>query len=297
MARSSKPSGATALLFDTYSLVFRAYHALPPMSSSKGDPTSALYGFSVLLLKLLKEQRPRVLAFALDAPRRTFRHEAFAEYKGTREPTPTPLGEQLRRLPELLSALGVPAQCAPGFEADDVLATLAKGLGAQGESVLIVSGDRDLLQLVDEHCRVHFVGARGQQATLFDRDKVRERFGVEPAQLPSWAALVGDNSDNLSGVPGVGPQTATKLLQAFGDVPALLARLEEVQPERVQRALRDNAERLAQNYQLSVLRRDVELPDGPLAAPLTTSSFERLRAVFEQLEFKSLLARLDALQG
>jgi DNA polymerase-1 len=287
---------APVVLFDTYSLVFRAHHALPPMNTSTGAPTSALYGFSAVVLKVLKEQRARALAFAVDAPKRTFRHEAYAEYKGSRDAAPSVLVEQLGRLPDLLAAFDVPVVCVPGFEADDVLATLATGLCERGDAVLIVTGDRDMLQLVTSHCRVYFVGARGQQPTLFDRDKVLERFGVEPAQMPSRAALVGDSSDNLPGVPGVGPQTAAKLVQQFGDAEGLLSRLDEVTPERIRDALREHADRIRLNEDLSRLRRDVALPVGALASELSASSFEKLGRAFEALEFKSLLPRLEALK-
>lgn len=298
-ARSKKqkqPDGpAPVVLFDTYSLVFRAHHALPPMNTSTGEPTSALYGFSSVVLKVLKEQRPRAFAFALDAPRRTFRHDAYAEYKGSREAAPSVLVEQLRRLPWLLAAFGAPVMCVPGFEADDVLATLATRFCAREERTLVVTGDRDMLQLCNEHCRVYFVGARGQEPTLFDRDKVLERFGVEPLQMPARAALVGDASDNLPGVPGIGPQTAAKLVQQFGDVAGLLARLEEVSPERIREALRTHTEQIRLNEELSRLRRDVELPEGELARAMSESSVASLTSAFEQLEFKSLLTRLTAL--
>jgi DNA polymerase-1 len=296
-SKQKEPVGpAPVVLFDTYSLVFRAHHALPPMNTSTGAPTSALYGFSAVVLKVLKEQRARALAFAVDAPKRTFRHEAYAEYKGSRDAAPSVLVEQLGRLPDLLAAFDVPVVCVPGFEADDVLATLATGLCERGDAVLIVTGDRDMLQLVTSHCRVYFVGARGQQPTLFDRDKVLERFGVEPAQMPSRAALVGDSSDNLPGVPGVGPQTAAKLVQQFGDAEGLLSRLDEVTPERIRDALREHADRIRLNEDLSRLRRDVALPVGALASELSASSFEKLGRAFEALEFKSLLPRLEALK-
>ncbi|HET9931250.1 MAG TPA: 5'-3' exonuclease H3TH domain-containing protein [Polyangiaceae bacterium] len=296
--KQKQPEGpAPVVLFDTYSLLFRAHHALPPMNTATGEPTSALYGFSAVVLKVLKEQRPRAFAFALDAPRRTFRHEAYADYKGSREAAPSVLVEQLKRLPWLLEAFGVPVMCVPGFEADDVLATLATKLCARDEAALVVSGDRDMLQLCNERCRVYFVGARGQEPTLFDVEKVRERFGVEPAQMPTRAALVGDASDNLPGVPGIGPQTAAKLVQEFGSVEGLLARVDEVNPERIREALRAHAEQIRLNEDLSRLRRDVDLPEGELAKSLSADSFVSLGKAFEALEFKSLLTRLAALEG
>src|SRR5262249_14968542 len=163
----------------------------------------------------------RELAFALDAPVRTFRAERYPEYKAGRPRAPTELAQQLERLPRLLAAFGVPVFCVPGFEADDVLATLARLLAAPGRDVLIASGDRDLLQTVGERVRVLFLGRRGQEAEIYDLARVETRFGVPPRQLPSLSALVGDASDNLPGVPGVGPRTAAALVTEFGSIAEL----------------------------------------------------------------------------
>ena len=287
---------APTLLVDAYSLFFRAYHALPAMSTASGEPTSALYGFSVALLKELRERRPAALAFAVDAPKRTFRHERFADYKAQREALPNPLVAQLGRLPALLGAFEVPVFCAPGFEADDVLATLAERLRARGEPVLILSGDRDLLQLAHGGVRVLFLGARGQKPVVYDEAAVETRFFVPPTALPALMALIGDDSDNLPGVPGVGPRTAAKWIHEFGSVEGLLARLDEVQPSRLRAELAARREQLRTNAELTPLRTDVPLEDGALAAPLTSGALGRLRALFEELEFKSLLARVDALR-
>ncbi|HET9957936.1 MAG TPA: 5'-3' exonuclease H3TH domain-containing protein [Polyangiaceae bacterium] len=296
-ASVERPTGlGPILLVDTYSLVFRAHHALPAMNTQAGEPTSALYGFSTVILKLLKEQRPAALAFALDAPERTFRHEQYAPYKGTRERAPSELVAQLRKLPEFLPAFGVPVHCAPGFEADDVIATLASEFEPRGRQTLIVSGDRDLLQLVTPHTRVWFVGARGQKPTLFDQEQVLQRFGVEPAQLPMRAALVGDTSDNLPGVPGVGPGTAAKLVREFGTVEALVRGLGSVKPSRVQEALASHVQQIVLNEKLCRLVRDVPLSGAPPAAALSAQSFARLRQAFESLEFRSLVPRLDAIE-
>src|SRR4051812_20285205 len=203
---------AKALLLDTYSLFFRAFHALPPMSTRAGEPTSALYGFSSLLLKVLREQPGAALAFALDAPQATFRHEAFDEYKAGRAATASALSAQFERLRQLLDALAVPAFRCPGFEADDVLATLAKRARDQGLPALVVSGDRDLLQLARGSVRVYFVGRRSKEALIYDEAAVFARFGVVSEFLPSYVALIGDPSDNLPGVPGIGASTARRLL-------------------------------------------------------------------------------------
>ena len=282
-------------LFDTYSLLFRAFYALPPMNTSSKVPTSALYGLCSVVLKVLREQRSRALAFAVDAPRRTFRHDRCAGYKAQRETAPPALRSQIERLPELLEAFEAPVFCAPGFEADDVIASLAPRLREGGEPVLIVSGDRDLLQLVADDVHVWFVGARGRDATLFDVRAVLDRFGVPPERLPSWTALVGDPSDNLRGAEGVGPRIATRLIAEHGSVGALLAHADVVSPLKIRESLKASAERLLLNEELVRLRRDVPLGSGPFAAPLGTAAIARLERAFGQLEFRSLLPRLGAL--
>lgn len=288
---------APVLLVDTYSLFFRAYHALPPMNTASGEPTSALYGFSSVLLKELREQRPSALAFAVDAPKRTFRHERYEAYKGTRDAVPSPLVAQFGRLSELLAAFEAPVFCCPGFEADDVLATLAHRLREQGRSALVLTGDRDLLQLAHGGVEVMFVGARGQKPVRYDAAKVEERFEVPPHELPAWIALVGDNSDNLPGVPGVGPRTAAKWIRQYGSVTALLEHITEVQPARLVPELAARREQVALNAELTVLRIDAPIGDGALAAGLSPSAIDKLRALFMELEFKSLLARLDVLES
>jgi DNA polymerase-1 len=289
------PPGA-ALLVDTYSLFFRAHHALPPMNTKSGAPTSALYGFSTVLLKELRERRPSALAFALDAPQATFRHEQYAEYKGTRDAVPSALVAQFGRLRELIDAFGVARFEVPGFEADDILATLAFGLRERGEPALILSGDRDLLQLAHGSVRVQFMGARGQKPVLYDAARVRERFGVPPERLPEWMALVGEQSDNLPGTPGVGPATAAKWLEAYGSIEELLAHADEVSPARLRPALAAHAEQIRRNLALARLRSDVLLP--PQASSLggiPAAALKRVRQLFEELEFKSLVPRLEAL--
>jgi DNA polymerase-1 len=285
----------SAVLFDAYSVLFRAFHALPRLTTSTGVPSSALYGFSSLVLKVLREYRPSALSFAVDAPQRTFRAERYPEYKAGRARTPSALAQELERFPRLLEAFGAPVFCVPGFEADDILATLAKTLSDRGEHVLVASGDRDLLQTAGAHTRILFLGRRGQEPELYDEAKVEARFGVPPAKLPSYAALVGDNSDNLEGVAGIGPRTAAELVREFGDMPALVGNLERVSP-KLRETLRPHTERLLLNEELARLRTDVPLAESPPASPLTKDAVLRLRTFFEELEFKSLVTRLERLE-
>ncbi len=286
----------SVLLIDTYSLFFRAFFALPVMTTRAGQPTQALYGLSSLLLKLLREEQPEGVAFALDRAGPTFRHQAFPAYKGTRAPLPSPLSVQLSTLDRLLDALAFPRFSANGFEADDVLATLAEQLTAEGNEVLIASGDRDLLQLVGPRVAVLFLGRRGKPPERYDEARVRARFGIPPARLPLYVALVGDSSDNVPKVKGVGPVAASKLAADFADVEMLLANADQIAPAKLQAQVRAHADQLRASEALVRLRRDVPLPAGPRAAPLSSEARARTRALFEELEFQSLLPRLDKLR-
>jgi DNA polymerase-1 len=205
--------------------------------------------------------------------------------------------EQLRRLDQLLERSGGAVLGSPGFEADDVLATVAAGLRAEGRAALVVSGDRDLLQLAHGSVQVHFVGRRGKDAVTYDEALVRARFGVPPWRLPSYAALVGDASDNLPSVPGIGPATAKKLLEERENVAELLRDAPELRPARVGQLLLAHAPQIVHTESLARLRADAPLPEPPHLARPTAQSFARLREWFELLEFKSLLPRLDKLAG
>jgi DNA polymerase-1 len=281
------------LLLDTYSLFFRSFHALPMMNTQAGRPTNALFGFSSLLIKLWREEKPVGTTFALDAPARTFRHELYPEYKAERARAPEPLVVQLRVLDELIEKSELPAFRVPGFEADDVLATLARELESSGSEVLVVSGDRDLLQLATSSTKVLFTGRRGKDSVLYDPSTVQERFGIPPRKLPAYIALVGDTSDNIRGVAGIGPGTAEKLLAKYEGIDDLLVHVSE-QPAAIRAKLEPEADRIRRNEELATLRRDVPLPEGARSGRLGARGREALRALFTELEFKSLIARFDA---
>lgn len=282
------------LLLDSYSLLFRAYHALPDMRTRAGEPTSALYGFSALLLKLLREERPDGVALARDLPGPTFRHEQYAEYKAGRERAPSPLVQQLARFDELVAALGFPLFALAGFEADDVLATLAQRFGARGDTVIIVSGDRDLLQTVGEHVEVLFVGQRGKAPVRYDRAAVEQRFGIEPARLPGYVALVGDTADNIPKVKGIGPAIARDIMRQHPTVDDVLANLDSIPNPRVRELLRAHAAQLHSSEALVRLRTDLALSPLELL-PFDGTARQRTQVLFERWEFKSLLPRLAAL--
>lgn len=293
------------LLLDTYSLLFRAFYALPDMCTSTGVPTGALYGVSTLLLKLLREQEPAGVALALDVPGDSFRRALYPGYKAGRPRAPDALAAQLAQLPALVQALGVPAFSATGFEADDVLATLVAELGpngaprAAGPPVCIVSGDRDLLQLAAPGVEILFVGQRGRAHVRYDAAAVEARFGVPPSQLPSYVALVGDPSDEIPGLPGVGAKIAARWVREHagaGGVSGILAQVDALAPARLRPLVAAHADQLRINEQLARLRTDVPLGPGPRHACFDEAARARLRALFTQLEFRSLLPRLDDLR-
>jgi len=265
------------------------------MSTSRGASTNALYGFSALLLKVLREHPGAELCFALDTGRPTFRHRDFQPYKAQRAPTPAPLVEQLKELDRLFERLAVPVLGSPGFEADDVLATVAARLRTEQRPTLVVSGDRDLLQLAHGTVRVHFVGQRGKDAVTYDEAAVRARFGVPPWRLPSFVALVGDPSDNLPGVPGIGAATAKNLLEKRENIGELLRDAALIRPPRISQLLLTHAAQISQTEQLARLRSDAPLPQPPHLASATSDALRAVRDWFEALEFKSLLPRLDKL--
>jgi len=286
------------LVLDAMSLLFRSFYALPPMNRADGTPTNALYGVSSLWLKLVREHRPRGLVFASDRPEPTFRHEAWPAYKEGRPRAPDPLVSQVVRFAGWMAALEVPVHAVPGFEADDVIATLADRIVRDDPDahVLVVTGDTDLFQVVTERVAVWYVGRRQRDALRMDPAAVRERYGVEPLQVPTVKALVGDPSDNLPGLPGVGAKTAARWIREYGDVAGILDAIDELSPTRHRATLREHAERLAVWEDLATVRRDVPL-DGPAWAPLTAASFAALDAQFAELEFRSLRPRLAKLVG
>jgi DNA polymerase-1 len=284
---------AKLVLLDGNSLVYRAFFALPYFTTADGRPTNAAYGFTTMLLKLLDEERPTHAAVAFDLPAPTFRHAEYEAYKANREAMPDDLRPQIGYAKDVVRAFDIPIFEAAGFEADDVIATLATRAEARGLDVLVVSGDLDTLQLVSDRVRV-LLTSRGISETIrYDDVKVRERFGIPPARIPDYKGLRGDASDNLPGVPGVGEKTATALLQQFDTVEALIARVEEA-PPRFRDKIRDAADQALSNKRLATAVRDVPIEVDWEALALTPPDPGRVTALFHDLEFKSLLQRFQA---
>ena len=282
------------LLIDAFGLLYRSHYGLPAMHTSTGEATSAIYGVSVVLLKLLREEQPLGAVFAFDLPQPTFRHRAFADYKATRVKPEQSLASQFERLEQLVTALGVPSFRSPGYEADDVLATLARELSAEGHEPLVVTGDNDCLQLARGPTRVQIHSRNTPKPITYDEDAVEARFGVTSEQMPDRSALVGDVSDNLPGVDGIGDKTAVALVRRFGSIAGILSHLDDITPKRAQTAIREAAERLPLYLELARLRSDVPLGPDQRWAEFTPEAGERLKAFFEQMEFRSLIPRVDS---
>jgi len=289
---------SSLLLIDGNSLTYRAFFALPAdMATSSGQVTNAVFGFASMLAALVRDHDPRGVAVAFDLPGPTFRHEKLADYKANRERQPDILYEQLDLVRELVMALGLRAVDAKGFEADDVIATLATMARDSGRDVLVVTGDRDAYQLVeDPHIRVLYNKRGVSEYVLYDEAGIRDRTGVDPADYVEYAALRGDQSDNLPGVPGVGEKTAARLINAHGDLDGVFAAVDEQTP-KLRENLAGNEARTRLNAELMALVRDVPLDVGVSDLERQPIDMERARGLFDLLELTTVRERLGSALG
>jgi DNA polymerase-1 len=289
------PARSRLLLLDGHSLAYRAFFALPVenFSTTTGQPTNAVYGFTAMLINVLRDEAPTHVAVSFDISKSTFRTETYADYKAGRAETPTDFQGQVSLVREVLDALRVPIVCAEGFEADDVIATLATQAEAQDMDVLIVTGDRDAFQLVTDRVTVLY-NARGvSDMRRMTPEAVQAKYGLSPAQYPEFAALRGDPSDNLPGIAGLGEKTATKLIQQYGDVGSLVDHVDEVKG-KVGDNLRAGVASVLRNRQLTELVRDVPLEFGPHDLRLGQWDRDEVHKVFDALQFRVLRERLYA---
>ncbi|NSW77946.1 MAG: DNA polymerase I [Chthonomonadetes bacterium] len=285
------------VLIDGHSLLYRAFYATRPLSTTDGRPTNAIYGFAGMLWQILEEEQPDAIVVAFDTAAPTFRHEEFTDYKAHRPETAESFYVQVPAARELVEAMGIPVVALEGYEADDVLGTLTQRARQQGYQVIIVTGDQDALQLVDEGAFVLMPQKGMGQTVRYDQQAVRERFGLEPSQLPDFKALKGDPSDNIPGVPGIGDKKAAALLKQFGSVESLLQRLHEVEDPKLRALLEQYREQIPQYKRLATIVRDAPVPDTPPRWKPTPEHFSRLQQVLESLEFRSFLRRLPELRS
>jgi DNA polymerase-1 len=289
----------TLLIIDGHSLAFRAFYALPVDSfqTADGQHTNAIHGFISMMLNLLAKEKPTHIAVAFDISRYSFRTKEYPEYKGTRGETPAEFIGQVPLLQDALHAMNITTLTKEDFEADDILATLATQGRAAGHHVLVVSGDRDTIQLVNDDVTLLYPSKQGvSELTRYNAEKVMERYGVRPEQYPDIAALVGETSDNLPGVPKVGEKTAVKWITQYGSLDEILAHRDEI-PGVVGNNLREFVDNVTRNRRLNHLVTDVDLPVGPQDLAIVPMNVDAVREVFAKLEFRSLLDRVLKLAG
>jgi DNA polymerase I len=281
------------LLLDGHSLAYRAFFALPleNFSTTTGQPTNAVYGFTAMLINILRDEQPTHVAVAFDRSEPTFRHEQYVEYKANRRETPADFRSQLSLIHEVLSALGIQQLSAAGYEADDVIATVAAQGVAEGMDVLIVTGDRDVLQLVSDDVTALMTRRGISDMTRFTPAAVQEKYGLTPDQYPDFAAVRGDPSDNLPSIPGVGEKTAVRWIQEFGSLSALVDRVEEVKGKAGER-LREHLGDVLRNRQLTELAKDVPLEAGPHDLKPGAWDRDEIHQLFDTLQFRVLRERL-----
>jgi DNA polymerase I len=288
----------TLMLLDGHSLAYRAFYALPieNFSTTTGQATNAVYGFTSMLINVLRDEAPTHAAVAFDVSRTTFRTESFPEYKATRTASPEGFSGQVPLIKQVLDALSIPTFEREGYEADDVIATLTARARAAGLDVLIVTGDRDAFQLVDDHVTVLYPKKGVSELARMTPAAVVDRYGIRPDQYPDFAALRGDPSDNLPSVPGVGEKTAVKWIQQFGNLTELVARVDEV-PGKAGASLREHLPQVTMNRHLTELVRDVPLDVD--AQDLSRREFDRdeVHSLFDALQFRVLRERLFQVMG
>ncbi len=279
-------------LVDATAFCYRAFYALRNLSTSYGQPTNAVFGFVKMIKKIIDEYRPDYIAVCFDVSRDTFRSKKFAEYKMQRPSMPDSLVSQIPLIKEVVSAFGLKLVEKEGFEADDLIATLARKAASEKFSVTIISSDKDILQLVDGNIKVF--SPYKDEGVTYDTDKVKERFGVDPALVPDVIALMGDESDNIPGVAGIGEKTASRLINEFGTLDNLIENRQNIDKEKLRKTIAENLEKIELNRQLVRLKDDVAL-DFDLAdlAPGEADAQELVR-IFKKLEFRSLLKELGS---
>lgn len=282
------------IIIDGSSLVHRAFYALPLLTTASGLYTNAVYGFTTMMVKLLSELKPDYMVVAFDKGKITFRNDAYAEYKAHRKPTPRELSEQFPVTKDVLTGLGIRALEEAGFEADDIIGTLASKAGQAGHDVIVVTGDRDALQLIAPHTKIMLTKKGISEMDVYDSEAFQAKYSVSPQQQIDIKGLMGDASDNIPGVPGVGEKTAIKLIAEFGSIENVLENIDNVSGKKLQENLRNNKE-------IALLSKKLATIDCNMSIEFATEDFKihpdvaKLKELFTKFEFKSLLAKVDSI--
>ncbi len=283
------------LLIDGHSIIYRAFYGLPDLTNSEGLHTNGIYGFLNIILKILDEEDPQYLAVVFDLPAPTFRHKKYDQYKGNRKPMPEELRQQVPVLQEVLASMGILVVTLEGYEADDILGTLARRSEGSGMDVTILSGDRDLLQLATDKVKIRIPKTSRGNTTVEDyrTEQVMEKYQVTPPQIIELKALMGDSSDNIPGIPGVGEKTAVKIIAQFGSIENAYAHLEEVMPKKARESLREHYDLAQMSKELATIQVQAPLDfsyEQAKKGPLYTQEAYQM---FRKLDFKNLLGRFS----
>jgi DNA polymerase-1 len=282
-------------LIDGSAYIFRAFFAIPPLTNSAGLPTNAIFGFTNILLKFLKQYQPHYVAVALDAGRVTFRNDMFADYKGNRPEAPADLIPQFPYFRKVLDALNLPLLELPGYEADDIIATLCERLAQPGCELVVVSSDKDLMQLVTNGIKL----LDSAKDRWIGKEEVREKFGVSPEQVIEVMGLMGDAVDNIPGVKGIGEKTASALIQQFQTLENLFEHLDDIEQmklrgaKRIRQILETGKDKAFLSRDLATVKRDVPIDVGLPELQFAGFNLEKTRALFTELEFTNLIKLIE----
>ena len=282
------------VLVDGHSILNRAFFGIPDLTNAEGTHTNAVYGFLNILFKILEEEKPDYLTVAFDVHAPTFRHKMYAEYKGTRKPMAEELRQQVPLMKEMLRAMGVTIVEKEGYEADDIIGTIAKKGEAQGLEVSVVSGDRDLLQLASDHIKIRIPKTKrtGTEIEDYLAKDVVEKYQVTPKEFIDVKALMGDSSDNIPGVPGIGEKTATALIVAYGSIENAYEHVEEIKPNRAKENLREHYDMAQMSKELATIDTNAEITYELEDSKLGNLFTEEAYILCKRLEFKNMLSNM-----
>ena len=278
-------------LIDGMALIYRSYYAFinNPLSTSSGFPTSAIYGFLNSIFKILNEEKPDYISIALDAQKPTFRHDIFSDYKANRKKMPDDLRLQIPEIKQILSKVNANVLINEGYEADDIIATVVKQLNSEEISIYIVTGDKDLMQLVDKNVFVYNPGNKFSGTIIYDKEKVLQKWNVPPNKICDLLTIMGDTSDNIPGVKGIGPKTASKLIHEFGGVEALLLKIDDIPNKRIKGLIESQIEDIKMSNQLVRLKEDIDIEIDIDSMDVTALTFDEAKEDFKKYEMSSLL--------
>ncbi len=281
------------VLIDAMALAYRAYFVFinRPLVTSKGEPSSAVFGFLNQLIKILEENKPDYIAVAFDSKEKTFRHERYKDYKSSREAMPEDMIPQIDRIKQIIEALKIPIYILPRYEADDIIGTAVKKAEKEGFESFVITPDKDYNQLVTKNVKIVKPGKATDEIIIIDEKKVKEDYGFNPIQMIDYLALIGDKSDDIPGVAGIGPKSATPLIQEFGSVEGIYKNIDKIEKKGIKNKLIDGKENAFLSKELATIHCEVPLNFNFKEAVLEKPDFDKLQQIFVELEFKTLFSR------